>query len=117
MTKPTKIPADQPGMEELADRLSNLRAERVADVEGKDLAKYGLATPAAVVKLEVIGKGGKPTDKALKIGGPADPMKPDGERFAQVEGATTVVVLNAGHGQAAARRAGQVPRPEPGDAS
>ena len=47
ITKPAKIPADQPGLEELADRLSTLRAERVADVEGKDLAKYGLVTPAA----------------------------------------------------------------------
>ena len=35
VTKPTKIPADQQGMEELADRLSNLRAERVADVRGQ----------------------------------------------------------------------------------
>jgi hypothetical protein len=96
VTKPTKIPADQQGMEELSDRLGNLRAERVADVEGKDLAKYGLATPRALVKLEVIGKGGKPVEKGLKIGGPADPMKPDGERFAQADGATTVVVLNAG---------------------
>ncbi|HEX3148730.1 MAG TPA: DUF4340 domain-containing protein [Gemmataceae bacterium] len=95
ITKPAKIPADQPGLEELADRLSTLRAERVADVEGKDLAKYGLATPAAVLKLEMLGKGGKPVEKALKIGAPADPMKPDGERFAQADRATTVVVLNA----------------------
>jgi hypothetical protein len=94
VTKPTKIAAEQQGLEELADRLSNLRAERVADVEGKDLAKYGLATPTAVVKLEVIGKAGKPTDKGLKIGGLVDPMKPDGDRFAQADGATTVVVLN-----------------------
>lgn len=95
VTKPAKIPADQTGMEELAERLSSLRAERVADVEGKDLGKYGLATPAAVVKLEMIGKGAKTVEKALKIGGPVDPMKADGERFAQAEGATTVVVLNA----------------------
>lgn len=96
VTKPTKIPADQQGMEELSDRLGTLRAERVADVGGKDLAKYGLATPAAIVTLDVIGKGAKTERRALKIGGPADPMKPDGERFAQADGATTVVVLNAG---------------------
>jgi Domain of unknown function (DUF4340) len=93
VTKPVKLPADQQGMEELADRLSSLRAERVADVEGKDLAKYGLDKPAAIVKLELIGKGAKPVDKSIKIGAPVDPMKPDGERFAQAEGATTVVVL------------------------
>jgi hypothetical protein len=96
VTKPVKLNADQLGMEELADRLSNLRAERVADVEGKDLAKYGLEKPAATIKLELIGRGGKPVDKSLKIGGPADPMKPDGERYAQTEGATTVVVLAGG---------------------
>jgi Domain of unknown function (DUF4340) len=95
VTKPTKLPADQLGMEELADRLSALRAERVADVEGKDKAKYGLDKPAAVVKLELIGKGAKPFEKALTIGGPVDPMKPDGERYVQSEGATTVVVLSA----------------------
>ncbi|MBO0699478.1 MAG: DUF4340 domain-containing protein, partial [Zavarzinella sp.] len=94
VTKPTKIPADQQGMEELGDRLGNLRAERVADVEGKDLAKYGLDKPTAVVKLDVIGKGAKTVEKALKIGGPADPMKPEGDRYAQAEGATTVVVLS-----------------------
>src|SRR5262245_37687329 len=93
VTKPVKLAADQQGMEELADRLSNLRAERVADVEGKDLAKYGLDKPAATVKLDVIGKGAKSVEKSLKIGALVDPMKPDGERFAQAEGATTVVVL------------------------
>jgi hypothetical protein len=94
VTKPVKFPADQLGMEELSDRLGNLRADRVADVEGKDHAKYGLDKPAAVVKLELIGKGAKSVEKGLKIGGPADPMRPEGDRFAQAEGATTVVVLN-----------------------
>lgn len=95
VTKPVKLTADQQGLEELADQLSRLRAEHVADIEGKDLAKYGLDKPATI-KLELIGKGGKPTEKSLKIGGPADPMKPDGDRFAQTEGATTVVVLAGG---------------------
>ncbi len=96
VTKPTKLNADQQGMEDLSDRLSRLRAERVADVEGKNLAKYGLDKPAAVVKLEVIGKGGKPVEKSLKIGSPTEPMKPDGDRYAQTEGASTVVVLAGG---------------------
>jgi hypothetical protein len=105
VTKPVKLNADQQGMEELADRLSNLRAERVADIEGKDLAKYGLVKPAATIKLDVIGRGGKPSTKSLKIGalvsptrerGEVDPMKPHGDRYAQTEGATTVVVLAGG---------------------
>jgi hypothetical protein len=95
VTKPTKIAADQQGLEDLSEQLSRLRAERVADIDGKDLAKYGLDKPA-IVKLELIGKGGKPVEKSLKIGGPADSMKPEGDRFAQTEGATTVVVLAGG---------------------
>lgn len=93
VAKPTKFAADQIAMEDLAEKLAGLRAERVADVEGKDLAKYGLDKPAAVLKIEVLGKGARPVEKGLKIGGPVDPMKPDGERFAQADGATTVVVL------------------------
>jgi hypothetical protein len=92
VAKPTKFAADQKGLEDLSEKLATLRAERVADVEGKDLAKYGLDKPVTV-KLEVLGKGARPVEKALKIGGPVDTMKPDGERFAQAEGATTVVVL------------------------
>jgi hypothetical protein len=92
VAKPTKFAADQKGLEDLSEKLATLRAERVADVEGKDLAKYGLDKPVTV-KLEVLGKGARPVEKALKIGGPVDPMKPEGERFAQAEGATTVVVL------------------------
>jgi hypothetical protein len=96
VTKPVKLNADSQGLDELAAQLSALRAERVADVEGKDLAKYGLDKPAATVKLELIGRGGKPVEKSLKIGSPVDSMKPDGERYAQTEGASTVVVLAGG---------------------
>ncbi|WP_020475074.1 DUF4340 domain-containing protein [Zavarzinella formosa] len=95
ITKPAKTAADQPMVEELADRLGNLRAERIADIEGKDLPKFGLDKPAATLKLEMIGKGAKTVEKALKIGAPVDPAKPEGERFAQAEGASTVVVLSA----------------------
>ncbi len=95
ITKPVKAAADQSNAEELADRLGNLRAERIADIDGKDLPKFGLDKPAAVVKLEMIGKGAKTVEKALKIGAPADAAKPDGERFAQADGSTTVIVLSA----------------------
>ena len=95
ITKPAKASADQPMAEELAERLGGLRAERIADIEGKDLAKFGLAQPMATVRLEVIGKGAKTVEKTLKIGAPVDPAKPEGERFAQADGAGTVVVLSA----------------------
>lgn len=94
VTKPSKMAADVQGLEELSDRLGALRADRVVDVEGKDLAKYGLDKPTAIVKLELIGKGAKTIEKALKIGSPVDPAKPEGERFAQAEGATTVIAIS-----------------------
>jgi len=94
VTKPAKMVADVQGLEELSDRLGALRADRVVDVEGKDLAKYGLDKPTAIVKLELIGKGAKTIEKALKIGSPVDAMKPEGDRFAQAEGATTVVAIS-----------------------
>jgi hypothetical protein len=93
VTKPTKAPADLATMDELAERLSTLRADRVADVEGKDLAKYGLAEPTALVKLELIGKGGRPVERTLKMGNLVEPTNPESDRFVQVEGSTTVVVL------------------------
>lgn len=94
LTKPVKVAADQQGLEELGERLSNLRAERVADVEGKDLAKYGLDQPTAILKLELLGKGGRPTEKSLKIGAVTDTTKPDGDRYVQLEGNSTIVVLS-----------------------
>jgi hypothetical protein len=95
ITKPTKQRADKPTVEELADQLGNLRAVRVADFDPKDLGKYGLSTPAAVVTLKV--GTDKPEEKVLKLGGPVDPAKPDGERYATAteKGPVTVGVLPA----------------------
>ena len=50
VTKPTKLAADQPGIEELADPLGRLRTERCRRGR-QDLAKFGLDKPAAIVKL------------------------------------------------------------------
>ena len=95
VAKPSSQPADGPGVDELAERLGSLRAERIADVELKDAAKYGLDKPSAVVTLEYTAKGGKTETKILKLGKPVDDKVPDGERFANVEGSTTVGVLPA----------------------
>jgi hypothetical protein len=96
VTKPAKQRADKPTVEDLADQLGNLRAVRVADFDPKDLGKYGLATPAAVVTLKV--GADKPEDKVLTVGGPVDPAKPDGERYATTsdKAPITVGVLSAG---------------------
>lgn len=96
ITKPDKQKADTPLMEELADQLGNLRALRVAAFGPKDVLKsFGLDSPAAVVTLKV---GDKSDEKVLKIGKSVDAAKPDGDRFAVVEGSgpdVTVGVLPA----------------------
>lgn len=79
VTKPTKRKADRPAVEELADQLGQLRAERVAAYDPKDLAPFGLKEPAAVLTLSAGG------DKVLRLGAPADAKQPDGDRFAAVD--------------------------------
>lgn len=87
---PEKHKADQPLMDELAEQFSKLRAARVAAFGATDLASFGLDEPAAVVTLTVGTE--KPEKKVLRIGKPVDSAKPDGERFAVVEGAKEVTV-------------------------
>lgn len=94
VTKPAKHKADAPLMEELADQLSRLRAVRVADYGKPDLNKYGLGSSAAAVTLKL--GGDKPGASVLKIGKRVDGSKPDGDRYAVVEGKpeSTVAVLS-----------------------
>jgi hypothetical protein len=91
--KPSALRADQTGLDELAEQLSNLRAARVAAIDAKDLKAFGLDTPAATVTLAIKDKDGKPADKVIQIGRPAG-MNSE-ERFAKVEGTNTVAVLPA----------------------
>jgi hypothetical protein len=84
VTKPAKQKADKQLVEELSEALSRLRAEKVA-AYGKraDVFKqYGLDPAEAVLTLTV---GDKP--KKLRLGKPVDAAKPDGDRYAAVEGA------------------------------
>ena len=95
--KPTKLKADQPLVEELADNLSRLRAARVAAFGKKaDVFKqYGLEPPEATITLTV---GEKAEQKVLRLGRPVDPKKPAGDRYAAVESTgpdATVAVLSA----------------------
>lgn len=97
IVKPTKQKADRLGLEDLAEQLSRLRAVRVAAFNPPDLDKpYGLKTPAAKVTLKLTGT---PPEQVLAIGNPVDPAKPNGDRFALIEGVkggSTVGVLPAG---------------------
>lgn len=86
VVKPAKQKADKPLVEELADALSRLRAEKVVAFGKKDevFKLYGLEPPEAVIALTF---GEKAERKALRLGRPVDPAKPDGDRYAAVESA------------------------------
>ncbi|WP_439620292.1 DUF4340 domain-containing protein [Gemmata sp.] len=84
VVKPAKQKADAPFVDELAEALGRLRAERVAAFGKKDevFKQFGLEPAAAVLALTV---GDKAEQKVLRIGNPVDASKPDGERYAAVE--------------------------------
>jgi hypothetical protein len=84
VVKPAKYKADQTFVEELADILGKLRAEKVVAYGKKDevFKQFGLDSPAAVLTLTV---GDKADKKTLRIGNPVDAKKPDGERYAAVD--------------------------------
>ncbi|HEV3438430.1 MAG TPA: DUF4340 domain-containing protein [Gemmata sp.] len=84
VVKPAKYKADQPFVEELADALSKLRAEKVAAYGKKDevFKQFGLESPAAMLTLTV---GDKAEQKTLRLGNLIDPAKPDGDRYAAVD--------------------------------
>ena len=92
IVKPAKQKADQQFVDELADALGRLRADRVAAYGKKDevFKQHGLDEPAAVVTLTV---GDKAEQKTLRIGNPVDAAKPDGERFAAVETPNAEVIV------------------------
>jgi hypothetical protein len=92
VVKPAKQKADPVLMEQLADTLGRLRADRVVAQGPKaDVFKaHGLDTPAATLTLTVGDKGDA---KVLKIGSPVDVKLPDGDRHVAVEGAGTDAVV------------------------
>ncbi|MBY0455741.1 MAG: DUF4340 domain-containing protein, partial [Gemmataceae bacterium] len=96
VTKPAKQKADQPLMDELAEQLGRLRADKVVAFGKKDevFKEYGLEPAEATLTLTV---GDKAEQKALRIGKPVDAAKPDGDRYVSVESAgadATVGVLS-----------------------
>jgi hypothetical protein len=90
LTKPVKLKADSPTLDDLADQLSKLRAVKVAAFGAKELKPFGLDAPAGVVNLNVGLE--KPETKTLKIGNPVDSSKPAGDRYAMVDGKGDVTV-------------------------
>jgi hypothetical protein len=95
VVKPAKQKADKVLVEDLAEALGRLRAEKVVAFGKKEevFKEYGLEPPEATVTLTI---GDKP--KVLLFGKPVDAAKPDGEHYVTVEtpGAeATVGVLSA----------------------
>ena len=82
--KPAKNKADQTFVEELAETLARLRAEKISAYGKKDevFKQFGLETPAALITLTI---GDKAEQKILRLGNPVDPAKPEGERYASVD--------------------------------
>jgi hypothetical protein len=86
VVKPAPQKADRPLMEELADALGRLRAEKVVAFGKKEdvFKQYGLDPPEATLTLTV---GEKMERKVLRFGRPADAARPDGDRYVAVDGA------------------------------
>ncbi len=93
--KPADRKADEKTMQQLAERLSALRAVRVAAYPAKDLKAFGLDTPAAVITLQLAGdKAAAPVLKIGKAVDEKDAAARPPDRFAQVEGSSAVAVLS-----------------------
>jgi hypothetical protein len=99
IVKPDSHRADQPGMDELAERLGGLRAAKVAELNAKDLKPFGLDSPQANVTVVLKGKDGKESEKKLHVGVAAKGRDAapggGGEHCAQVDGQSAVFVLPA----------------------
>lgn len=87
ITQPTPVPADEPAVAEMIERLAHLRAVRVAALGVKDFKPFGLDAPSATLTLGFTPSN-QPRELTLAIGGPATP---DG-RFARANGETVYVI-------------------------
>ena len=92
IVSPVKQKADQPFVDELADALSRLRADRVAAYGKKDqvLKEYGLEPPAAIITVTV---GERAERKTLRIGNHVTTVALDGDRYAAVESPNAEVIV------------------------
>ena len=96
--KPADKAADDPTIGELLEKTYRLRAERIAAYPAKDLAAYGLDSPAAVVTLKLTDAQGRAVEHVIKVGKPADDAGKPGDakkeqRYALIDKGDAVVVL------------------------
>jgi hypothetical protein len=92
IVKPAKQKADQQFVEELAETLSRLRAERVAGYGKKDevFKQYGLEPAAAVITVTV---GEKAEQKTFRLSDPIGPTLIDGDRYVAVESPNAEIIV------------------------
>ncbi len=86
IVKPQAMTGDAQSLEEFFQRLGELRAEKVAAYQAKDLIPFGLDAPAAVVTLKVGA-----AQHVLTLGKDAE----NGGRYARVDQSPVVAVLPA----------------------
>ena len=92
IVKPARQKADQPFVDELAEALGHLRAERVAAYGKKEevFKKYGLEPPAASITLTVGDRG---EQKTLRIGNAVNSVELDSDRYVAVESSSPEVIV------------------------
>lgn len=97
LVKPAASKADDAMLDHLVAELCQLRAERVAAYQAKNLKPFGLDPPEAVVTLKM-SPNAKEAPRILKLGKPVDGAnktvaKPP-DRFAQLDGSPIVGVVS-----------------------
>ncbi|MBI3409911.1 MAG: DUF4340 domain-containing protein [Planctomycetes bacterium] len=92
MTKPTDRAADEPTAGDILEKTFRLKAVRIADYPAKNLEKFGLDKPAAIITLKL-----NDGDHVIKVGAACqdDSKKETGERYALVDKGESVIVLPA----------------------
>jgi hypothetical protein len=92
IVKPAKQKADQQFVDELAEALGRLRAERVAAYGKKErvFKDYGLEPPAASISVTV---GDKAEPRVLRIGNHVNSVAREGDRYAAVDSANAEVIV------------------------
>ncbi|MBX7106218.1 MAG: DUF4340 domain-containing protein, partial [Gemmataceae bacterium] len=97
--KPAAVPADEPALAELAERVGALRAVKVAALGVKDFRQYGLEPPAASFRFTVTELGAAPRELTLALGN----LPPQG-RPARIGNIATVYLIPDSAGDPLAAR-------------
>jgi hypothetical protein len=90
LVKPSDQPADEQKVPDLLRKLGDLTASRIVAYPAKDLKKFGLEKPTAVLTMKLTADE-KPRQHVVELGGLADQSA--GDRYALVDHGKAVAVL------------------------